>query len=656
MKKKGFTLIELLAVIVILAIIALIATPAVLNIIEDSKEKSRLETVNSLIRTTKIYAGEALLKNYSLDGNLYDEIKSRVKGKIADTGEIFIDSNNEIALAVKLDGVCYMKEFNEEQAKKVDKEDCTLNLNEICDGVVKEVMSSYKIDEANCKSYFGPQFGTGISEEELTTFCTGGKIQDVMDIDLVIEIGGISIDDLISNEVFYDIVMEEKCQTCIETINTVTSYTINKETCLAVFSTLDDPESFCSGNESNGVTLDQNIKEDGAYPFILLNVLENVVYNTNEIEIANYKCGKDNTFGMPENTDIVIPNKIGGKPVVGISSGAFSSAGLTSVDFSETTNLRYIGATAFLNDSIGGTIDLSKNTNLKKIKASFQGNNVEKAILPSSVKELDFTFAYNYNLASVNFEDLINLETIGSYTFYGYKGETVDLSNSTKLTEIGESAFEENSINTLLFPSSIETIGKSAFFSRDSSISNINLEDLTNLKTLDLSSIRLSDDFTSIDLSKTKLSVYNGGIYGNSVETVKLPSTLKEIGAGAFASSKIKTVNFEDLNNLEVIGNSAFASNFLTGTLDLTVLPKLKTIGSSAFDYNNLNSVKIPNSVTSIGNYAFRKSNGSTLITSNGTTNYLGNQNLTSIIIDNTTGSIPGSPWGATNATISWLR
>ena len=37
MKKKGFTLIELLAVIVILAVIALIATPAVLNIIEDSK-------------------------------------------------------------------------------------------------------------------------------------------------------------------------------------------------------------------------------------------------------------------------------------------------------------------------------------------------------------------------------------------------------------------------------------------------------------------------------------------------------------------------------------------------------------------------------------------------------------------------------------------
>lgn len=38
--KKGFTLIELLAVIVILAIIALIATPIILGIINDAREKA----------------------------------------------------------------------------------------------------------------------------------------------------------------------------------------------------------------------------------------------------------------------------------------------------------------------------------------------------------------------------------------------------------------------------------------------------------------------------------------------------------------------------------------------------------------------------------------------------------------------------------------
>ena len=45
MKKKGFTLIELLAVIVILAIIALIATPIILGIINDAREKANERSV-----------------------------------------------------------------------------------------------------------------------------------------------------------------------------------------------------------------------------------------------------------------------------------------------------------------------------------------------------------------------------------------------------------------------------------------------------------------------------------------------------------------------------------------------------------------------------------------------------------------------------------
>ena len=45
MRKNGFTLIELLAVIVILAIIALIATPIILGIIKEAREKSNERSV-----------------------------------------------------------------------------------------------------------------------------------------------------------------------------------------------------------------------------------------------------------------------------------------------------------------------------------------------------------------------------------------------------------------------------------------------------------------------------------------------------------------------------------------------------------------------------------------------------------------------------------
>src|SRR5574344_542552 len=48
-KEKAFTLIELLAVIIILAVIALILTPTIMNIIENSREKSAEESVNSYV-------------------------------------------------------------------------------------------------------------------------------------------------------------------------------------------------------------------------------------------------------------------------------------------------------------------------------------------------------------------------------------------------------------------------------------------------------------------------------------------------------------------------------------------------------------------------------------------------------------------------------
>ena len=55
MNKKGFTLIELLAVIVILAIIALIATPAVLNIIEDSRKGAAEASARNIVSAAKTY-------------------------------------------------------------------------------------------------------------------------------------------------------------------------------------------------------------------------------------------------------------------------------------------------------------------------------------------------------------------------------------------------------------------------------------------------------------------------------------------------------------------------------------------------------------------------------------------------------------------------
>ena len=68
--------------------------------------------------------------------------------------------------------------------------------------------------------------------------------------------------------------------------------------------------------------------------------------------------------------------------------------------------------------------------------------------------------------------------------------------------------------------------------------------------------------------------------------------------------------------------------------------PVLKTIDQGAFFLcTSLTSVTIPNSVTKMDGYVF-----------------LGCSNLKEIKIDNIENSISGAPWGAPNATVTWLR
>lgn len=95
MKSKGFTLIELLAVIVILAIIAVIAVPILLNIIDDSKESSKKESINMYAKAVEqAYADYQL--NHPSESITTNAISSDSTGRI-----LTIDGKE---LSVKYDG------------------------------------------------------------------------------------------------------------------------------------------------------------------------------------------------------------------------------------------------------------------------------------------------------------------------------------------------------------------------------------------------------------------------------------------------------------------------------------------------------------------------------------------------------------------------
>ena len=128
MNKKGFTLIELLAVIVILAIVALIATPAVLNIIEDSRKSAVEETARNISRSAEIYC----FKEVNLNKNEITKVDlttntSFYKGKKLEKGVVNFNNKCESNIKIYQDGYCVVKEFGGKvTAKKVDSNECAM--------------------------------------------------------------------------------------------------------------------------------------------------------------------------------------------------------------------------------------------------------------------------------------------------------------------------------------------------------------------------------------------------------------------------------------------------------------------------------------------------------------------------------------------------
>mgnify|MGYP001475901599 FL=1 len=122
--KKGFTLIELLAVIVVLAIIALIATPIVMNIIKSSKNSANKVSASNFASEANKYVMEQKVNGETASGNIFNEVSKRMNGKKPETGVVYSDDKGNIALALVFDDKCYTKEYDSNEIKTVDINEC----------------------------------------------------------------------------------------------------------------------------------------------------------------------------------------------------------------------------------------------------------------------------------------------------------------------------------------------------------------------------------------------------------------------------------------------------------------------------------------------------------------------------------------------------
>ena len=368
----------------------------------------------------------------------------------------------------------------------------------------------------------------------------------------------------------------------------------------------------------------------------------------------------DNYSGL---TDVVIPSTIEynnkSYTVVGIGESAFRKSKIESVIIPNTVT--FIGGGAFYDCYALTSVTIGNSVTSIGEEAFYACSRLTSVTIPNSVTSIgDGAFADCYSLTSVTIPNSVT--SIGDYAFWGCSGLTsVEIPNS--VTSIGSSAFRGcSSLTSVTIPNSVTSIRERAFMGCRGLTSVTIPNSVTSIGEdafLDVNNIIYSGTATGSPWGAKCVNGYVDGylVYSDDTKTtllgcsaaatgeIVIPNSVTSIGDNAFYKCSSLT-SIEIPNSVTSIGDYAFDG--CTGLTSLTIPNSVTSIGDYTFYYcsgltsvvwnakncneynfgdqvtsfsfgdsveiipanlckgmNQLTSVTIPNSVTSIGEDAF---------------------------------------------------
>ena len=239
--------------------------------------------------------------------------------------------------------------------------------------------------------------------------------------------------------------------------------------------------------------------------------------------------------------------------------------------------------------------------NVAYVLTAYTGTAAEVRI-PGFVTEIGRSaFAENTAVTSVTIPNTVT--SIDQWAFLECTAlESVTIEEGSGLTEVGYGAFAEcSSLTSINLPASVETIADSAFYS----CTNLNSIGSPSLKTIGRYAFGSCSALESLTLTDSMEAIDESAFYGTTIK-VYVPSANGRAAALVSESGHYFYLGTDTSFGLQNGENGALILAHYSGPAEAVIPTTVNAIGEYAFKSNTtVTSVSIPNTVTSIGGSAF---------------------------------------------------